>query len=230
MARKTAKLSDDENGRDGSEDNRVGKEAGDDGNRGSVDEGERGVGSVEGEAGGSGETEATEGKSAEEEIGDEAPKKRRGRPPGSKNKSGVSPGEKPVSVKLKNNQASWLGKKLTELHAALAMKTNMGFLAISEDEGLMIASAGNEVASFYNVKADPKIVAWSKLAGVLGMVYGPKALILMKIKKAANQSKPRQPVQPAQKAEPVNTGDDMNMDQSSSVHVRAAMASMSGNA
>lgn len=94
-------------------------------------------------------------------VGD-APK-RRGRKPGSTNRK--------ASVQV---NITGLEKILYSSHLMIAAFTKSAELAITEDEAKSLADAAQNVASFYNVGATQKQVAWVNLATTMGFIYGPR--------------------------------------------------------
>lgn len=57
-------------------------------------------------------------------------------------------------------------------------------LAIDKTEADTIAAAAAQVAELYNIEASAHMVAWTNLLMTLGMVYGPRVVVMMSKPKA----------------------------------------------
>lgn len=113
-------------------------------------------------------------------IGSE-PKRKRGRPRGSKNRISEK-----AALSVNTDAITAI---LLSGHAMLAGITKTPELVLDEREASAISDSAAKVASFYDVTADPKIVAWANLAMILGMVYGTRFVAVSMRKK--NERKTR---------------------------------------
>lgn len=71
----------------------------------------------------------------------------------------------------------------------LAGITKIPELAIDPQESRAIADASAKVAEFYDMTADPKIIAWCNLAMVLGTTYGTRIVAINMRKKSERQKR-----------------------------------------
>lgn len=71
----------------------------------------------------------------------------------------------------------------------LAGITKIPELAIDQQESRAIADASAKVAEFYDMTADPKIIAWCNLAMVLGTTYGTRIIAINMRKKSERQKR-----------------------------------------
>lgn len=112
----------------------------------------------------------------------EPAKKRRGRPPGSGTRISSPKTKAEIQVSVATNEK--LASGLFMIHMAVASYTGIPELMLATDqagngekgEALDIVNACQDVAKFYNMELDPKVVAWGNLLVVLGSVYGGKLL------------------------------------------------------
>lgn len=73
-----------------------------------------------------------------------------------------------------------------------------GLCAISEEQSEALTDAVFSVAEQYDLKANPKLVAWANLAAVAGMIYAPKVMMIRALR-AHNQRQAQEPaIKPAQ--------------------------------
>lgn len=105
--------------------------------------------------------------------------KRRGRRPGSSNKK--------ASLDLSGLEAI-----LLSVHTMGAVALKSPELAIGKDEAEKLASAINQVQQYYPMTVDPKTMAWLNLAGIAGMIYVPRLILMakrQKVEKPKNEVK-----------------------------------------
>lgn len=114
--------------------------------------------------------------------GSAEPARRRGRKPGSGRKG------KAAALDLSGVEAI-----LLSAHTMLAAMTKTPELIISQDEANKLASAINTVQEHYPVHVDPKAMAWLNLAGVAGMIYGPRIFVAVKRKRESPSPKSEAP-------------------------------------
>ena len=119
--------------------------------------------------------EIEEPSAGEETDGPEKPK--RGRKPGGGRKPGAA-------KKLTKLDLKVLGEKVAACHKVVGMVTGLGALAeITDAQGTELADAVIEVCQHYDLKPDPKTLAWVQLTMVLSAVYAPKAYTIVTVKK-----------------------------------------------
>lgn len=63
-------------------------------------------------------------------------------------------------------------------------------MAIDEQEAGMLAGAVKSVQDFYDVTASAEVILWVNVAGIMGAVYGPRALAIMSRRKKNKKEKP----------------------------------------
>jgi hypothetical protein len=68
------------------------------------------------------------------------------------------------------------------LHFLLAKSVHPIF-QISEDESKKLASAIMDVAALYDLTIDPRLAAWGQLVGVGAMIYAPRVMAFIAIKR-----------------------------------------------
>lgn len=102
----------------------------------------------------------------------EEPKKKRGRPPGSSN-----------SVGKTKRDIKGLSSLLVSIHMMVASATGYLDLAIDEAEGNTLAEALANVAELHKFKMDAKTSAYLGLIYAIGIVYGPRAISIIKQKR-----------------------------------------------
>ena len=136
---------------------------------------------------------------AQEQPGFEAPKKRRGRPPknpdvqsesipkGSATGAGTAK-KKAASKTYTASDRVVMGKQLAGMHQMVAMMTGLPELAMSEEEGTMLADAIVNVAEQYDLAIDGKTGAALQLAMTAAMIYGPRALAIRARAQMAKQA------------------------------------------
>lgn len=125
----------------------------------------------------------------------EAPRvKRKYTKRGSKNGAGKPAGKKAsVQASLKTEHISQM---VFNIHMMLAAQTEIEELALTQDEAGNLTTAVLEVASHYDIIADPKIVAWVNLVFVGGAIYGTRAIAYSRRLKAESQKPEPQPPPP----------------------------------
>lgn len=89
-----------------------------------------------------------------------------GRPPKDENAANLG-------VKL---DAEKLGNQITGIHQMIALFTKQADLAITPQEGKMLALAIIDVSQQYAVNINPKTLAWFNLFGAAAAIYAPKAI------------------------------------------------------
>lgn len=104
----------------------------------------------------------------------ESAPKRRGRPPGSKNRTREIAGQK-STIPVDRDAISAI---LLSAHAMLAGITKIPELEIDVKESQAIADATAKLAEFYDLTADPKIIAWANLCMILGTTYGTRIITI----------------------------------------------------
>ncbi|HEY6019847.1 MAG TPA: hypothetical protein VIY48_08055, partial [Candidatus Paceibacterota bacterium] len=67
---------------------------------------------------------------------------------------------------------------LVSVNAALVAITHAPELEVTAEENHRIAVAAANVAKYYNVNVDPRVQAWMALIGVVGQVYGTRAVAI----------------------------------------------------
>lgn len=124
----------------------------------------------------------------------EPEKRRRGRPPGSKNRT-TQTGKGNVLLEPKD-----LGQKIVGVHKIAAVMTGLQEIAISDVEGEQLAKAVIELTRYYNFAPQGPLVAWINLAGVAGMIYVPRLVVIgakkAKAKKAKRENVPSNEAMP----------------------------------
>src|SRR5574337_515739 len=113
---------------------------------------------------------------------DGSPQRKRGR------KAGQRAGTATAKSKKGQDDIKGLEKILFSLHlrAATALEPEM---AIDEQEAGMLAGAVKSVQDFYDVSASAEVILWVNVAGILGAVYGPRALAIMSRRKNNKKEK-----------------------------------------
>lgn len=108
------------------------------------------------------------------------PRKRRGRPKGSRNGK-----TKTVSTSLEGIEGI-----LLSLHMMGAAMTGIPELALTEKESSQLSDAIARVASYYDLAASEKTLAWINLAVIAGGIYGTRAFAYhLRIKADADSKK-----------------------------------------
>lgn len=101
------------------------------------------------------------------------PKRGRGRPPGS--------GNKPGSGKSASKATLSIEKLLFSVHQMGAMLMDAPDLELTRDEAKQVADAVADVSALYDMPiVNEKAAAWGNLALVVGMVYGTRAVSVVK--------------------------------------------------
>lgn len=108
------------------------------------------------------------------DAGERGPQKKAGAPG-----AGPTPGASPWGDKKS------LAKQIQGFHELAALFTGIEELRIHEHESIMLADAAADVMQHYSIEIDPKHAALVKLAAAAGMVYGPRAFVLVKKSQAA---------------------------------------------
>lgn len=107
----------------------------------------------------------------------------------------------PQKVDIKAAGNKLIAQQLAGLHAIAGLVTGQPHIcAISQEQADAMVTAVMEVMAQYKIKPNPKALAWTQLAGVLGVVYAPKVLMFRDVAKRAraNNVQPiRQPDQAA---------------------------------
>lgn len=84
--------------------------------------------------------------------------------------------------------------QLVGVHKVLGMVTGYGdVMEITESEADSMASAITDVLAQYKIKLNPKVVAWSNLAGICAAVYAPKIIMIAAHNKQMRDSRQSQP-------------------------------------
>ena len=109
-------------------------------------------------------------------------RKRRGRKPGSVNKKSNAPLD-----------VNGLEAILLSAHAMLAGLTQTEAMKIDQEESHQLAVGISNVARHYDVGATEKTLDWCNLFMALGVVYGPR-LMLMRINRKPKPKPEQQPV------------------------------------
>lgn len=100
--------------------------------------------------------------------------------------------QKTVDLKGAGNKA--LALQIVGLHHIAGILTGApAICAITMEQGEALTAAVSEVMAQYKIKPNPKVTAWLNLAGVVGIVYIPKALAFKEL--AAAKRKHAAPVQ-----------------------------------
>lgn len=136
-------------------------------------------------------TESTGASEApQQEAGFEPPKKRRGRPP--KNPmltEGVPSGSAKSASTARASKAKGkytpgdlqaMAKQMVGVHMLVATMTGIPEAIISEEEGIAMASAINNIAEQYDLAIDGKTGASLQLFATAAMIYAPRALMFRK--------------------------------------------------
>lgn len=133
--------------------------------------------------------------SAEEPPATTEPKKRGpGRPKGSTNKkSGETPKRR---GNAKRASVESFGRQIVGVHAMAGVLTGLPELAISEKEGEVLAEALIVVSEEYGVALTGKTAATIQLFAAIGMVYGPRAVLIGRRVEAQNRQQARQEAPP----------------------------------
>lgn len=103
---------------------------------------------------------------------------------------------------LKNAGNKALAQQIVGAHAVVGVLSGHPEICnISDEEGEALVEAVTNVLAQYKIKPNPKVAAWISLAGVVMIVYAPKAFEARKLIKA--NSVPRQHADvPAQSTQP----------------------------
>lgn len=67
---------------------------------------------------------------------------------------------------------------LVSINAGIVALTHAPELEVSAEENHRIAVAAANVAQYYNVRVDSRTQAWMALIGVVGQVYGTRAVAM----------------------------------------------------
>jgi hypothetical protein len=102
------------------------------------------------------------------DIGSSGTGKRRGRKPGSRNRTTV------LTEAQKKGNLAGLESLLYSLHSMGAGIFACPELQIAESEAKLLADAAARVAVLYDTTINPRVMAWSNLLSVVGMVYGTR--------------------------------------------------------
>ena len=140
--------------------------------------------------------EPVEIEEVEQESQIEPPKKRRGRPPkiASLDEQPVNDTKPKRTYNKKDNKPTYdadstkqLAKQLVGIHIMVASITKIDEIAISENEGMMLAASLQTMSAEYGLSLSGKTGAAIQLLGTAAMIYVPRALVINeKIKKARN--------------------------------------------
>lgn len=105
------------------------------------------------------------------------------------------------------------GKQIVGAHAIAALLLKSPIIAINDVQGQELAIAIKDLAAQYDIKPNPKTMAWIKMAGVSAMVYGPKLMLVAQAQKLEREKRQSQKpafmpdMQPAPKPPaPANNG------------------------
>lgn len=83
--------------------------------------------------------------------------------------------------------------QLVGVHKVLGMVTGYGnVMEITDQEADSMASAITDVLAQYKIKLNPKVVAWSNLAGICAAVYAPKIIMIAAHNKQIRDSRQSQ--------------------------------------
>jgi hypothetical protein len=88
------------------------------------------------------------------------------------------------------------------VHLGIAKIVSMPEMELDNEEAKKLSAAAVNVARFYNVEVDPKILAWVALIGVMGSLYIPRitaAAMRKKMDKEPKTPSVQANVQPMQK-------------------------------
>lgn len=148
---------------------------------------------------------------------DGTPKLKAGRKPGgngkSKSKSKSATGKETNSSVIEKPDVNSIAQMLVVIHSIVAMGVNNDVWEIDDKEGELLAKAGTDFASQFNVEIDPKVAASIGLIGAAGKVYGPRFAVLRieRARKKADAKKQREkePVEiPPLKSAPKKNGQE----------------------
>ncbi len=121
-----------------------------------------GGGNGGGDSGGGGDTDAPFGRTKTGRI--------RKRPVGGGGGTRVTTQKKAVSLSAVKEIAG----ALSFFHTLTANLIKVPELAMGDTEALMLAEAVDGVLESHEVEIDPRAIAWTKLAGVVSIVYGSR--------------------------------------------------------
>ena len=128
------------------------------------------------------------------EIIEQPTKSKRGRKSGSGNNGGnpTSTGTATSRAKSKKTlviDRAKFAKQVVGAHAFAAHLFTSQLLLIDDREGELLANSLVDVMEQYDLSINPKISAWVGLLAASAMVYGPRVIMLNKMKQAEAQQR-----------------------------------------
>lgn len=113
-----------------------------------------------------------------------------------------SKGPKPKTAQL---DIETFGRQIVGAHAIAGLLLKSNIPVINDVQGKELAIAIRDLAAQYDIKPNPRTMAWLKMAGVSAMVYGPKIMLVAQQQKMEREKRHAQqragmpPMQPAPK-------------------------------